>query len=164
VAYDFLRAEWPAVVEDGIGQPGSLMGGAQDYLYEAALAGSPPSGAFYDPEGDGIPLESLGVHEHWDNAEEKRYSRNLGTGLGIELVSSDPAATLSCKGDWDADGDVDGLDLTAIAQGQSQVSVSVMADELGRRDCHHPHVACTRILRIPQCAWTGYSSCRRLYS
>jgi hypothetical protein len=32
-------------------------------------------------------LTSLGVHEHWNNAEERKYSRNLGTGEGIELVS-----------------------------------------------------------------------------
>jgi hypothetical protein len=32
-------------------------------------------------------LASLGVHEHWNNAEEKKYSRNLGTGQGIELVA-----------------------------------------------------------------------------
>ena len=31
-------------------------------------------------------LASLGVHEHWNNAVEKQYSRNLGIGDGIELV------------------------------------------------------------------------------
>ena len=31
-------------------------------------------------------LASLGVHEHWNNPQEKKYSRNLGTGEGIELV------------------------------------------------------------------------------
>lgn len=30
---------------------------------------------------------SLGVHEHWNNATDKQYSRNLGTGNGIELIS-----------------------------------------------------------------------------
>ena len=50
------------------------------------MADDPPSGAFYDPDGDGTRLESLGVHEHWNNAQEKQYSRNLGTGEGIELV------------------------------------------------------------------------------
>ena len=29
----------------------------------------------------------LGVHEHWNNPVDKQYSRNLGTGNGIELVS-----------------------------------------------------------------------------
>jgi hypothetical protein len=27
------------------------------------------------------------VHEHWNNPIDKQYSRNLGTGQGIELVS-----------------------------------------------------------------------------
>ena len=26
------------------------------------------------------------MHEHWNNATNKQYSRNLGTGQGIELV------------------------------------------------------------------------------
>jgi hypothetical protein len=36
-------------------------------------------------------LKSLGVHEHWNSAIEKKYSRNLGTGNGIELVYLKPA-------------------------------------------------------------------------
>jgi hypothetical protein len=86
VAHDFLYAEWPDVVSGGYNPPGSLGGGAEDYLHEAALANSPPSGTFYDPEGDGTALQSLGVHEHWNNSTDKQYSRNLGTGNGIELV------------------------------------------------------------------------------
>jgi hypothetical protein len=31
-------------------------------------------------------VESLGVHEHWNNARDKQYSRNLGKKQGIELV------------------------------------------------------------------------------
>jgi hypothetical protein len=58
-----------------------------DYLHEAACADNPPSGTFYDPEGDGSRLMSLGAHEHWDNAADKRYTRNLGTGNGIELFA-----------------------------------------------------------------------------
>jgi hypothetical protein len=34
----------------------------------------------------GKRLPSMGVHEHWNNPSEKKYSRNLGTGNGIELV------------------------------------------------------------------------------
>jgi hypothetical protein len=86
VAYDFLLEEWPDVVSGGSGSPGSLQGGAEDYLHEAAQAGSPPSGSFYDPEDDGMAMASLGVHEHWNNAIEKQYTRNLGTGDGIELI------------------------------------------------------------------------------
>ncbi len=55
-----------------------------NYLHEAALIGNPPSGTNYKP--DGVKLtKSLGVHEHWNNPTEKKYSRNLGTGTGIEL-------------------------------------------------------------------------------
>jgi hypothetical protein len=62
-----------------------------NYLHEAALADNPPSGTFYDPEGDGTRLGSLGVHEHWNNPVDKQYSRNLGTGDGIELVAARPS-------------------------------------------------------------------------
>ncbi|MCL4176259.1 MAG: DUF362 domain-containing protein [Verrucomicrobia bacterium] len=87
VAHDFLENEWPDVVSGGVNAPGSLEGGAEDYLHEAALADDPPSGASYDPEQDGVRLESLGVHEHWNSAAEKLYSRNLGLNEGIELVA-----------------------------------------------------------------------------
>jgi hypothetical protein len=87
VTYDFLLAEWPRVVTGGTGAAGSLKGSAEDYLHEAALADSPPSGAFYDPEQDGVRLASLGVHEHWNNSVDKQYSRNRGLGHGIELVA-----------------------------------------------------------------------------
>ena len=58
-----------------------------NHLHEAALANQPPSGTTYDPEDDGTALESLGVHEHWNNAKQMQYSRNLGTGGGIELIT-----------------------------------------------------------------------------
>jgi len=29
-----------------------------------------------------------GVHEHWNNPMDKQYSRNLGSGEGIELVKT----------------------------------------------------------------------------
>jgi hypothetical protein len=77
VAVDFFAAEKSAA---------RMVGAVDNYLHEAALAGQPPSGTRYDPEGDGTPLGSLGVHEHWNNADKREYSRNLGTGQGIELV------------------------------------------------------------------------------
>jgi len=49
------------------------------------MADNPPSGTIYKP--DGVRLKSLGVHEYWNNATDKKYSRNLGTGNGIELVT-----------------------------------------------------------------------------
>ncbi len=73
VGLDFLRSEMP------------LIKNADHHLHEAALANNPPSGVVYKP--DGVRLESLGVHEHWNNANDKQYSRNLGTGNGIELVN-----------------------------------------------------------------------------
>jgi hypothetical protein len=81
VARDFLSQQWPDYV--------LMYEGMEDYLHEAALADNPPSGTAYDPENDGSVLASLGVHEHWNNADDKQYSRNLGTGDGIELVRLD---------------------------------------------------------------------------
>jgi hypothetical protein len=49
-------------------------------------ADDPPSGSIYAPNGDGIRLEGLGVHEHRSNPDEKKYSGNLVKGPGIELV------------------------------------------------------------------------------
>ena len=62
--------------------------GAEDYLIEAARADNPPSGTFYDPNHSTATehLPSLGVYEHWNNSTDRKYSRNLGTGNGIELV------------------------------------------------------------------------------
>jgi uncharacterized protein (DUF362 family) len=79
VAVDFLRNE-PNV-------DGTVTGHVDNYLHEAALAGNPPSGTVYDPDGAGTRLSSLGVHEHWNNATDKKYSRNLGKSEGIELVA-----------------------------------------------------------------------------
>ncbi len=90
VCYDFLMAEWPNIVNFGTQTPGvgdDLGGGAEDYLHEAAEANHPASGTFYDPGRTGARLASLGVHEHWNNPTDKKYSRNLGAGQGIELVA-----------------------------------------------------------------------------
>jgi len=69
--------------------------GAEDYLVEAAQADNPPSGTFYDPNhATGTQrLQSLGVFEHWNNPIDRKYSRNLGTGNGIELVFIDGVST-----------------------------------------------------------------------
>jgi len=87
VGYDFLIEEWPVIV-NGAGD--AKQGGAQDYLHEAAQLASPPSGTTYDPDGDGTGPSSLGVHEHWNNPIDRQYTRNLGTGYGIELITSTP--------------------------------------------------------------------------
>lgn len=78
VGLDILRNEPKAT---------QVRGNADNYLHEAALAGKPPSGTVYDPEGDGKPLASLGVHEHWNNPTDRKYSRNLGKKEGIELIA-----------------------------------------------------------------------------
>jgi hypothetical protein len=115
VAFDFLLEEWPDVVTGGTGNPGSLQGGAEDYLHEAALAGNPPSGTFYDPDKDGVSLASLGVHEHWNNPQDKQYSRNLGTGDGIELIQIKGTRGETEAGDLDKDGDIDLSDFAIFA-------------------------------------------------
>jgi hypothetical protein len=60
--------------------------GVDDYLKQGADPANWPAGISYDPEGDGTLLGSLGVYEHWNNAADKQYSRNLKTGSGIELL------------------------------------------------------------------------------
>ena len=110
VAYDFLLAEWPGVVTGGEVAPGFLNGGEEDYLHEAALADAPPSGTFYDPDGAGMGLSSLGVHEHWNNSIDKQYTRNLGSGNGIELLAINTAR----DGDFDGDGQVSLADFLAF--------------------------------------------------
>jgi len=85
VAYDFLRAELSNF---------RRLSGADDYLHEAALADNPPSGTFYDSDHPTptTRLASLGVHEHWNNPQDKQYSKNLGKGEGIELIRVGPRA------------------------------------------------------------------------
>jgi len=104
VGFDFLLEQWPK-------DPGANMSGSDDYLHEAALANDPCSGAFYDPEDDGTRLASLGVHEHWNNSTAKKYTRNLGTGQGIELVNAVPG-----NADLDDDNDVDFNDFARFAK------------------------------------------------
>lgn len=77
VGLDFLRSEFP---------DGPDMAFSDQYLIEAAQANNPPSKAVYDPERDGSKLSSLGVMEHWNNLNDKKYSKNLGKKNGIELI------------------------------------------------------------------------------
>jgi Domain of unknown function (DUF362) len=76
VGFDFLTSEWPDLVD---------IANADNYLREAALANDPPPKTFYDPDRAGIRCPSLGVHEHWNNGTDKKYSGNLGKAHGIEL-------------------------------------------------------------------------------
>lgn len=57
----------------------------ENYLHEGGLVSNPPSKTIYY-NGNGIKINNLGVHEHWNNTTEKLYSRNLGKNEGIELI------------------------------------------------------------------------------
>jgi hypothetical protein len=83
VGLDFLRNE-PTILSIPDVMPSNST--CENYLHEAALADRPISGTVYNPQGDGKVLPSLGVHEHWNDAQQRKYSRNLGTGEGIELL------------------------------------------------------------------------------
>ncbi|MEI6139871.1 MAG: DUF362 domain-containing protein [Mariniphaga sp.] len=91
VCYDFLRTEWNGSnIHNEINnscENNPNWNGVDDYLHQAADPSNWPAGIVYDPDNSGKPLTSLGVHEHWNNAVDKQYTRNLGTGSGIELVS-----------------------------------------------------------------------------
>ena len=79
VGLDFIRNEPRA---------GECRGKPENYLHEAALAEKPPSGTAYHPDQGPEPAASLGVHEHWNNASDRQYSRNLGRREGIELLKA----------------------------------------------------------------------------
>ncbi len=89
VCHDFLRTEY-----NGLTIPESRPNwdGVDDYLHQAADSSLWPQDIIYDPDSDGIIIASLGVHEHWNNAIDKNYSRNLGTGEGIELIKAHETA------------------------------------------------------------------------
>ena len=82
VCYDFLLEEYKDKTEEKF----PYLDGADDYILQAADPENWPDDIQYDPEGDGSIIGSLGTHEHWNNAEEKKYFRNLGNEKGIELV------------------------------------------------------------------------------
>ena len=79
VCLDFLRSESICAV--------NVYGNVDNYLHEAALADNPPSGMIYNPGGGNSHIQSLGVHEHWNNFTDKQYSKNQGKVNGIELVT-----------------------------------------------------------------------------
>ncbi len=82
VGADFLMNE-PAVVNNNSSLENNST--VENYLHEAALVNKAPSGITY-MDGNGKKVINLGVHEHWDNPESKKYSRNLGKKEGIELI------------------------------------------------------------------------------
>lgn len=76
----YTYVQWPAV---------------DDHLHQAASSEWWPEDITYDPENDGTAIGSLGVHEHWNNPTDMKYSRNLGTGNGIDLVLVEQKGTTS---------------------------------------------------------------------
>jgi hypothetical protein len=88
VCIDILQKEFTA--EDLSADPPRFTyvqwDGVDDYLHQAASSDWWPVGVSYDPDDSGTPIASLGVHEHWNNGDDMAYSRNLGTGEGIELI------------------------------------------------------------------------------
>jgi hypothetical protein len=95
VCLDILQAEFPKEESE---VPGKYwyanFPAVDDYLHQAADSKNWPEGIIYDPEGDGTPIGSLGVHEHWNNPTDQQYTRNLGTGEGIELVKLDASTAV----------------------------------------------------------------------
>ena len=85
VCFDFLRSESMVGLPDWKNRP-NFAQGVDDYLHQAASSKNWPEGIIYDPDNSGTPIPSLGVHEHWNNPVDKKYSRDLGRAEGIELV------------------------------------------------------------------------------
>jgi len=85
VCFDFLRNEAKTGSIEWRNRP-NMAQGVDDYLHQAASSEHWPEGIIYDPDNNGKPIPSLGVHEHWNNPIDKDYSRNLGRKEGIELI------------------------------------------------------------------------------
>lgn len=67
VGLDMLVGEWPEFRNFNY---------CDEYLREAATIPNPVSGTTYDPECDGTPLTApLGLMEHWNNAQERKYTK-----------------------------------------------------------------------------------------
>ncbi len=84
VCMDFLFANFGKELGFS-GAPQFKKGSSQNcdnYLKEAARG---HNAKFGDYRPNGVKTGSLGVFEHWNNARDKQYSRNLGRGKGIEL-------------------------------------------------------------------------------
>ena len=105
---DILWEEWYHGGEYIVQVPG-----VEDYLIEAAMADAPLSETFYDPNGDGTGLSSLGVYERWNNSTDRQYSHNLGTGNGIELVY---VKMQYRSGDINSDQSIDAIDLIQLTE------------------------------------------------
>lgn len=93
VGHDFLRSEFTP--ERGAGTY-VQMEGADDYLHQAADSSNWPDNIVYDPDSTDYLFTSIGVHEHWDNPDNKQYTRNLSAaGSGIELIQLQNASAIA---------------------------------------------------------------------
>lgn len=104
VCYDFLYNEYSNFthLNGTVVCNYPLWPATQDYILQAASSAYWPANIQYDPEGDGTVLKSLGVHEHWNNATDKKYSDNLtGISGGIHLVSVPSTLVQSKPVDYD---------------------------------------------------------------
>ena len=112
VCQDILRAEWDGKnkhsSENNENENAPWWEGVDDHLHQAADPANWPAeierrdskgkviemvlfeGYFPNLDSD-EPIKSLGVHEHWNNATDRKYSRNLNPkeGKGIELVMAE---------------------------------------------------------------------------
>ena len=88
VGLDFLHSEFGYSLgfSGNTAFPLGSVVNSDNFLHEAA-AGTNKEFGPYKPNGK--PIGSQGVHEHWNNAKDKKYSRNLQPkGRGIELFSA----------------------------------------------------------------------------
>ncbi len=85
VGFDFLYSEF--YVGNPSGNAFPRYSGVDDFLHQSADSLNWAEDILYDPEDDGSYLpRSMGVHEHWNNDNDKQYSRDLGAIEGIELI------------------------------------------------------------------------------
>ena len=96
VGFDFLYNEYKNFSPSHNNNIFPTWEGVQDYIHQAADPITWANGIVYDPDhaDHHAPVKSLGVHEHWNDATNKKYSQNLGLNKGIELVSI-PASMVS---------------------------------------------------------------------
>ena len=91
VCYDVMFQEY-ITDPSKINYPVQFKDEIADHLKQCASSDYWPAAIQYDPEGDETPMGSLGVFEHWNNPTDRQYSRNLGSGDGIELLYYNAAA------------------------------------------------------------------------
>ncbi|MCM1270733.1 MAG: DUF362 domain-containing protein [Ruminococcus flavefaciens] len=109
VGADFLNNE-PTITENNSAAKDVTN---ENYLHEAGLVSNAPSGITYT-DGNGHIVTNLGVHEHWNNSDEKLYSRNLGKNEGIELIQRITDAPQTILGDVNSDGEFNISDVTIL--------------------------------------------------